>query len=132
MGTAAQLRALGIDPARCTVNGRPVNSEPEVVRERMNKTETLYSLELEADRKAGRIKAWWFGSMKLRLADKTWYAPDFFIVLANWTFRFVEVKGGFVRDDAAVKFKCAREMYPCFDWLCEQRVKGGWKELFTR
>ena len=66
--------------------------------------------------------------MRLRLAGRTWYTPDFLAVQhisANEhmppLFIFVEIKG-FMRDDAAVKLKVAAETYPCFQWLLVRRA----------
>ncbi len=129
MNLASELRARGIDPARCTVNGKPVADEPPAKRGRgMNKWETLYSLELEQSRREGMILAWWYDSINLRLADRTWYRPDFCIVVCDGRLTFVEIKG-FLRDDAAVKFKVAREMYPHFGWRMLRKTKHGWERV---
>ena len=67
-------------------------------------------------------------SIKLRLAKKTWYTPDFW-VLVRGGWKVFEVKG-FMRDDAAVKLKVAAEMYRYFQfWLVTKKKKkdgGGW------
>ncbi len=130
MNLAAELRARGIDPAQCTMpDGTPIPGKPEAKRERMNKTETLYSLELADALLDGRILAWWFESIKLRLADRTWYTPDFCLLMPDGKLRFVEIKG-FLREDAAVKWKVARELYPFFDWLMLRRSKSGWESVY--
>jgi hypothetical protein len=38
----------------------------------------------------------------------------------------IEVKG-FWRDDARVKIKVAREMFPWFVWTAVKVYRGGWK-----
>lgn len=64
-------------------------------------------------------------SIKLRLAGKTWYTPDFVATRlpdhAIWAF---EVKG-FMRDDAAVKVKVAASQYPWIVWVLATRSKSG-------
>ena len=51
--------------------------------------------------------------MKLILADRCSYLPDFFIVKADGTPEFHETKG-FWRDDARIKVKMAAKLFPCF------------------
>ena len=131
-----ELRRMGVPEdmiATAMVNGRPLPQPRHRSgrQDRMNKTEALYSLELEAARRAGEIQRWAFQPLKFRLADRTWYTPDFVVWLTDGGVRIVEVKGGHVRDDAAVKFKIARELYPEFEWVCMQRTRSGWRELFV-
>lgn len=127
MSLASQLRSLGIDPDRCTTaDGKPLADEPSVKRARMNKWETAYSLELEEAKRRGEIAAWWFEAFKLRLADRTWYTPDFLLLHASGKMGFIEIKG-FAREDAMVKFKVAREQYQQFDWAMLRKTKHGWE-----
>lgn len=44
---------------------------------KMNKTEIAYSQHLEALKSCGEIVWWKFEAIKLRLADSTFYTPDF-------------------------------------------------------
>ena len=44
---------------------------------RMNKTEAAYAELLAARAHVGEILEFKFESLKLRLADRTWYTPDF-------------------------------------------------------
>lgn len=96
---------------------------------RMNKTEEAYAAELELRLRAGEVAWYRFEAIKLRLAKRTWYTPDFLIGYADGTMEFVEIKGGFVRDDAAVKVKVAREMYPMFRWKALSLKRGEWVEI---
>lgn len=100
----------------------------------MNQTERAFETHLLAEKAEGRIVAWFFEAIKLRLADRTWYTPDFFVQMANGTFLVVEVKG-FWRDDARVKIKVAAEMYPQFRFAAARRRRGGgweWEEFSGR
>jgi hypothetical protein len=98
---------------------------------RMNKTEAAYAGELEIRRLAGEIAWYRFEAIKLRLAAKTFYTPDFLVVLADGEVQFHEVKG-FWRDDARVKIKVAAEQFP-FVFIAIHKTKGGWEtEYFGR
>ena len=94
--------------------------------DRMNRTESEYAILLEYRRLAGEIKGYGFERIKLRLADKTWYCPDFDVIGVGGETEFHEVKGGFIRDDAMVKFKVAREMHTWATFKLLQRKKGEW------
>lgn len=47
----------------------------------MNKTESAYSQHLEMRKHAGEIAWYRFEGIKLRLADNTFYTPDFAVML---------------------------------------------------
>jgi hypothetical protein len=81
----------------------------------MNGHEQKYADILERLKLAGEIQDYKFGSVKFKLADMTTYTPDFFVT-TNECFECHEVKG-FLRDDAAVKFKVAAAAYPWFRWV---------------
>jgi hypothetical protein len=92
----------------------------------MNRTERRYATEvLEIRRLAGEVLRWDFQSIKLRLADRTWYCPDFPVILADGTLEFHEIKG-FWEDDARVKIKVAAELHP-YRFVAVRWVKGGWE-----
>ena len=94
----------------------------------MNKTEQAYANRLELLKREGLIREWRFESLKLRLADKTFYSPDFMVVDADGFIEVHEVKG-FWEDDARVKVKVAAEQYP-FKFLAVKKVskaKGEWE-----
>lgn len=77
----------------------------------MNRTETAYRGHLELRKAAGEIAWFRFEGLKLRLADSTFYTPDFAVMLTTGEMECHEVKG-FWQDDARVKIKIAAEMYP--------------------
>jgi hypothetical protein len=97
----------------------------------MNKTEAAYAKDLELRRLAREIVLWRFEPFKLRLAGKTFYTPDFEVMLPNGQIEFHEVKGGFWRDDARVKIKVAAETFPEFRFLAVTKRRkqdgGGWQ-----
>lgn len=96
----------------------------------MNKTETAYDTHLWAQRHTGEIQWHKFESVKLRLADNTFYTADFFVLAADGVLEVHEVKG-FWEDDARVKIKVAASLYP-FRFLAftpkPKKDGGGWKQ----
>lgn len=96
---------------------------------RMNKTEAAYASRLSLLRASGEIVDYKFESMNLRLADKTWYKPDFSVYLPNGSMEFHEVKGHW-EDDARVKIKVAAEQYP-HRFVAVKKEKDDWRfEIF--
>jgi hypothetical protein len=91
----------------------------------MNKTEAIYAEYLELRKLAGEIQSYAFEAYKLRLAAKTFYTPDFAVLLADDTLEFHEVKGHW-EDDARVKIKVAAEIFP-HRFVAVQRKAGQWK-----
>jgi len=92
---------------------------------RMNNLEFKYSAKLERMKQAGEILWYSFESMKFRLADKTFYTPDFMVLLKNGQLEAHEVKG-FWEDDARVKIKVAAEVYP-INFIGITFKAGAWK-----
>lgn len=94
----------------------------------MNKTEEAYSRTLNARMSGGEVAWWKFEAVKLRLADNTFYTPDFAVMLADGRMEMHEVKGFWV-DDARVKIKVAASLYP-FNFVAvkpkAKRDGGGW------
>jgi hypothetical protein len=98
----------------------------------MNKTEAAYDKHLALMQHAGEIQWRKFEGLKLRLADNTFYTPDFAVMLANGQIEMHEVKGarGIFTDDAKVKVKVAAEMYPFLFVVAFPIPKnkgGGWE-----
>ena len=93
-----------------------------------NKMEAKYEAELEL-RRLARDVAWFkFEGVKLRLADNTFYTPDFAVMLANGQMEMHEVKG-FWQDDARAKIKIAADLYPFRFIAVKAEAKkrgGGW------
>lgn len=91
---------------------------------KMNKLEAAYAARLQMEKAQGRVLYWSYESVKLRLADKTWYTPDFFVIVADGTAEVHETKG-FWHDDARVKIKVAADLFP-FRFIAIQKIKGQW------
>lgn len=119
-----------IDYRRLMANRReksekPNNPRPIIPKPVMNKTEVRYVDEvLTPELYAKEILAWKYEAVKFRIAKKTYYTPDFMVIHPQFI-EFVEIKG-FLRDDAGVKFKACRELYPWFEWDMLRLVKGIW------
>jgi hypothetical protein len=94
----------------------------------MNKTEAAYDAHLAACKIAGDVAWYKFEAVKLRLADNTFYSPDFLVLRADGVLEVHEVKG-FWEDDARVKIKVAASIYPFRFLAVTARAKkrgGGW------
>lgn len=95
----------------------------------MNKTEERYAKHLESRKQAGEIAWYRFEGIKFRLADNTFYTPDFAVMLVNGELETHEVKGHW-QDDARVKVKVAADQYPVrFIAVKASRARdgGGWQ-----
>ena len=93
-----------------------------------NKTEAAYGEVLRLRQIAGDVAWYRFEGIKLRLADNTFYTPDYAVMLSNGEMELHEVKGFWI-DDARVKIKIASEMYPFrFAAVMARKKKegGGW------
>ena len=95
----------------------------------MNKTEEAYSRFLDTLMACDDVLWWKFEGFKLRLADKTFYSPDFAVLRSDGALECHEVKGHW-QDDARVKIKVAADLYP-MQFIAVQPIPkgkgGGWK-----
>jgi hypothetical protein len=95
----------------------------------MNKTEAAYAVTLQSLQATGEIVWHKFEAIKLRLADNTFYSPDFLVLRGDGSLEVHEVKG-FWEDDARVKVKVAASLFP-FRFIAVTAIAkkhgGGWK-----
>ena len=91
----------------------------------MNKTEQAYAALLEQRKQAGEIHHYQFEAMALKLAKLTTYTPDFFIINADGTIEFIEIKG-FWHQAGRIKIKMAAELHPWFRFVAVQYKKKEW------
>lgn len=95
----------------------------------LNKTEMEYFRYLKLREAAGEVRWFKFEGIKLRLADNTFYTPDFAVMVESGQLECHEVKGGYWQDDARAKIKIAADMYP-LRFLAitrkPQKDGGGW------
>lgn len=95
---------------------------------KMNNTEKAYAQHLEIQKREGEINYYSFDGINLRLADNTFYKPDFLVMRGDGQLEIHEVKG-FWTDDALVKIKVAADKFPFkFIAVMKQTKKngGGW------
>lgn len=96
----------------------------------MNKAEAAYAAHLEEEKSAGRVLWWGYETFKFRLADSSYFTPDFAVLHADLSIEVVEYKG-FLREAARVRFKAAAEMFSFFRWRMVTRKAGEWKTLYA-
>jgi hypothetical protein len=95
----------------------------------MNKTEASYKERLDEQQHMGIILWYKFEGIKLRLADATFYSPDFAVMANDGVMEIHEVKG-YWQDDAKVKIKVASDMYPFrfyAVYALPKKLGGGWR-----
>lgn len=97
---------------------------PRRVAGQMSSTEVKYASLLEARQTKGEIIWYKYEGLKFRLADKTFYTPDFVIQLPNGELEVHEVKG-FWLDAARIKIKVAADTYP-FKFIAITYKKKEW------
>lgn len=102
--------------------GKAYKRRGQVEAGRMNKTEQEYARFLEQRKLAGEIVEYQFEAIKLRLADRTFYTPDFFVQGADDVMQIHEVKG-YWEDDARVKIKVAAKEFPQFRFIAVKKGK---------
>lgn len=97
----------------------------------MNKLEAAYAQHLDALRHAGTVIWWRYEAVGLRLADRTFYHPDFMVMMADGALEIVEIKGRkgdsyYCMDDAKVKVKVAAAQFPMRFFIVWPNKSGGW------
>ena len=97
------------------------------VKDGMNKLERRYADHLRTLQLNGEIHSYAFERHNLKLADKTYYKPDFEVMLPDGTIEFHEVKG-YMQEDANVKLKVAAQQFPHYVFRLVQWDRlTGWK-----
>ena len=94
-----------------------------------DRTESEYAEHLELLKRIGEIVWYRFEGMKFRLADNTFYTPDFSVMRSDGLLEMHEVKGYWM-EDAKVKIKVAAEMYPVEFLAVKKKTRRegqGWK-----
>ena len=90
----------------------------------MNRLEAEYAVQLELMRRADEVLWYEFDVLKLRLADNTFYSPDFMVMTKDEELQIHEVKG-FWEDHARIKIKVAADKFP-FKFIAIKKEKGQW------
>lgn len=112
-------------------NKTPAKAAPPRARS-MNKEERAYAAHLAQLQAIGEIAAYRYELLKVRLADNTFYTPDFMVTMPDGVIEMHEVKAYWekagkvgITDDAAVKIKVAAEITP-FRYCLVYRRSGSW------
>ena len=101
-----------------------------------NATLPEYDSQLEADYASylqgllygGIITKWWHHPMRLQLAPKTSYQPDFMVQMGKSLILY-EVKGWHKnRRDSLTHLKVAASLFPCFRFVLVTRERRAWTE----
>ena len=93
----------------------------------MNNLERRYADHLRTLQLAGEIHSYAFERHNLKLADRTYFKPDFQVMLPDGIIEFHEVKG-FMMDDANAKLKIAADQFPHFVFrLVKWDKHAGWQ-----
>jgi hypothetical protein len=101
-------------------------------RREMNKLEARYWEYLQVKLSQQLIQWCGYECLNFRLADKTYYKPDFVVITNDGDIEVHETKG-YWRDDARAKIKVASEQFPWITFRGLQWNKGAWKiEVFKR
>lgn len=116
----SSAKETAIDVPKKTVKAKGKKNENG-----LNKLEQAYADELEMQRQRGEIELWKAHPFGLRLANKTFYHPDFLVMLTDGSLEIHETKG-FMRDDANVKLKVAAAQFPFVFRLVKKKGKT-WK-----
>jgi len=94
----------------------------------MNKLEKEYEQHLEMLKYVGEIIWFDYEKLKFKLADNTFYTPDFIVQNREGYIEIHEVKG-FWEEDARVKIKVANHNFPFQFKAIKKAAKkdgGGW------
>lgn len=108
---------------QCVSSRASIQALGRLKTRQMNKTELAYSRHLEALKMAGNVLWYEFEAIKLRLADNTFYTPDFMVMRSTGALECHETKG-FMMDDANVKIKVAADSFP-WPFFIVKKAKGG-------
>lgn len=126
-GAAASAVDVSAPPFSPPHNEAGAFARGRLPSEKMNKTEAAYAGHLELLKRGGEVLWYRFEPLKLRLADGSFYTPDFGVLTRDCLFELHETKG-FWREAARVRIKIAASIYP-FKFIAIKRTdNGGWAE----
>lgn len=107
----------------------------------MNKTESAYNDYLGLLLRAGEIDGFAFEAIKLRLADNTFFTPDFLVMAKDGVLELHDTKGTtkklrasgqkeampWIEEDAKIKLKVVAELFP-FRVFAVFKTSEGWQK----
>lgn len=106
-----------------------------------NKLEAAYEAHLEMLHRAGEIDGYKFEGIKLRLADNTFFTPDFLVFASDGVVELHDTKGTttkkradgskdkapWIEEDAKIKLKVVAELFP-FRVFAIFKTAEGWQK----
>jgi hypothetical protein len=109
-----------------------------------NKTEASYEAHLDLLRRAGEIDGFGFEAIKLRMADLTWWTPDFLVYAKDGVVELHDTKGTttkkradgtkdkvpWIEEDAKIKLKVIAELFPFRVFAVFKTAEGWQKQQF--
>lgn len=102
-----------------------VKIPPRIKDKAMNGLEQEWADILETMKRSKYIIDWKYEPFNLRLANNTYYRPDFMVIYPGHI-EIHEIKGGFIRDDSVKAFKVAAEQFPWFVFkMIQKRNKNS-------
>lgn len=92
----------------------------------MNRLESAWDDHLAEELAGGRISAYWYEPVSLRLAKGAFYKPDFMVIDADGFVELHETKG-FMQEAANVRIKVAADKFPQFVFrlIVKRKKKDG-------
>jgi hypothetical protein len=134
VATAEAILGKPLQPYQREILGGLVDEKPP--KPRMNKTETEYSLILEARKRRCEIRDYRFEGMSLSwgIAPDTkkpmWYTGDFVVWPVAGVIELHEVKGGHIFEKDRIRFKgCRAEWGAHFRFVMMQKKEGVWRKI---
>lgn len=117
-------------PSTNTVSAMELlQKKPKKLGVEINDTERKLDQELRLEKLQGNILDYHYEKIGLNIAPKTWYFPDFVVYMPDGAMHVIEVKG-YLRDDAAVKYKVAVGLYPSITFHMIKKSGHSWKEMY--
>lgn len=108
-----------------------LNAKRSPKKGELTNVEQFWKRHLEHLVSLGEVQKFGVQDHKLRLADLTYYTPDFSVLLADGQLEFHETKGSWKaphQDDSRVKIKVAAETFPQYKFVAYE-IQGGKNSL---
>lgn len=129
--TTPRIGAGAFDRAIAAARARDAHPAPRDIlaratppEDKLNKTERLYRDRLEGMRRRNEVLWYVAHPGSIRIAEGLHYRPDFDVVDADRNYVVIEIKGGWIEDDALRGWKAACGARPYTRFIMIQYVKG--------
>jgi hypothetical protein len=129
LASGARLRVQKGPQAKPRPQGPQTQAKAQPRASKLNKTEQRYADILERRKMAGTLQDYYVQEITVKIGDDCRYTPDFCVIEMDGTLTFIEIKGGFVREDAIVKFRAAAKQFWWAKFEMHQWTGGGWLQI---